>query len=151
MKDQDVAQTVQVALQKHQQPSESSQPLPTQCAQIRVSSLTPKPPVGRKERQPRTLTCVASNASSRPLPTASLTCEDLAPTRVQRLHLKNPQDKLQEMVQLQEKANQPLNQKRVKTAPTGKAKVNGSNNDQLWYDLSKAKEERLFQIDRTIQ
>jgi len=151
MKDQDVTQTACEALQKNQLSPPPSLPLPSQCVQIRVPALTPKPSTHKKIRRRHILKPVDHNNTPLLLPSTSPPSEDLAPTRVQRLHLKKPQDKLQEMVELQGKTAEPLSQKRVKSAHTNQQKTDSSSSDQLWYDLAKAQEERLFQIDRTIK
>lgn len=147
MQDQDLTQTAQAALQKTPAPSPACL---SQCAQIRVPALTPKPAVHKKTRRSHTLTHVENNNIPLPLPSTPAS-DDLAPKRVQRLHLKKPQDKLQEMVQLQERTHQPLTHKRIKAARSNQPKTSGSHSDQLWYDLAKVQEERLFQIDRTIK
>jgi len=153
MKDQDVSKTARESLQGQQGEGSIPKPLPASSSQIRVPSLTPKNQSHSKQRAAkRVRKWTEEPAHQEPIalfPTTSSEV-DLTSKRVQRIHLKKPRDALQEMVRLQEAAGRKMGKISDKTQHTHNENV-ATDQDQLWRDLLKVQEERLFQIDRTIK
>jgi hypothetical protein len=151
MKDKDVSKAVQGLIREQEKASGRPKPLPASSSQIRTLPQAPHGFVNsKKKKDPGAWTVQASDKEPIAMPKACKAAADLASNRVQRLHVKGPNDTLKEMARSQEGASQKMGKVSKKTEPTQKEGV-ATDQDQLWRDLLKAKEERLFQIDCAIQ
>ena len=155
MKDQDVSKTAQELFQEQTKAQRLSKPLPASSSQIRTSSQAPCCLSDSKKKRiaqqvSGEWTEEATHTEQITVPIDRRIIADLAPKRVQRLHLKGPRAALKEMVRLEAGSRQKMG-KVSKGLEVSQGESVKSSQDQLWRDLLKTQEERVFQIDRAIK
>lgn len=146
-----IFQTVQARLPE--QNDQASKALPATSAQIRIPTQRPVPHLNHHiQRETKQVTkewtteVSHTDTLSPQLTTAPKKSADLAPKRIQRLHIKKMSTLLRKMAELHETSRKKVSQK-VSVVDESQKKLEHKQ-DELWRDMMKPHEERQYQIGR---